>query len=281
MKFIFWGGKEIGSFVLKNLLKHNITPIGIVHYKNILDDDVVEYAIEKKVPILNISSFRKEQNKIREFIQRFDADSFISVAFPFILPPAILKLVNFPINIHTGAIPKYRGHHPISAALLNDEPLQATTIHFMDEEVDAGDILLQDFIEVSNEDTILTIKQNLIELSFNMLLKVINQIENNNYYPNKQKGEVVWAPKRTPEDSRIDFSKESRYLHNFIRALVDPYPNAFGFIGEKRLSIKESITSNTPGKVLAKANDKYVVATGDGVILIKVDIDLKVGDILK
>ena len=190
-------------------------------------------------------------------------------------------MVSFPINIHTGAIPKYRGHHPISAALLDDEPFQATTIHFMAEEVDAGDILIQDFIEVSNEDTIITIKQNLIELSFRMILKVINQIENNNYYPIKQKGEVVWAPKRTPEDSRIDFSKGSRYLHNFIRALVDPYPNAFCFNGKKHLSIKESITSNTPGKVLARADDKYVVATGDGVILIKADMDLKVGDILK
>ena len=91
MKFIFWGGKDIGSFVLKNLLKNNIIPRGIVHYRNILDDDVVKYVIDKKIPILNITSFRKEQNKIREFIKKFDVDSFISVAFPFILPPAILE----------------------------------------------------------------------------------------------------------------------------------------------------------------------------------------------
>jgi methionyl-tRNA formyltransferase len=189
-------------------------------------------------------------------------------------------MVHYPINVHTGAIPKYRGHHPLSAAFLNDEPFQATTVHLMAQEVDSGDILLQDFVKVENEDTILTIRNKLSILSLNLLLMTFRQLETGTIYPKKQVGPVIWAPKRNPEDSRIDFSKSSRYLHNFIRALVDPYPNAFGYgEGKKLIRFKKSITSNFPGVVLADLGEnQYVVSTIDGVILVETDVKLNIGE---
>lgn len=187
-----------------------------------------------------------------------------------------------PINIHTGALPRYRGHHPLSAALLNNEPVQATTVHFMVEEVDAGKVLLQDFISVSNEDDIVTIRKRLIDLSLKLVLIVINQVNNGTQYAKDQVGEIIWAPKRLPEDSKTNFDNNSRYLHNFIRSVVNPYPNAFAFTSDgKRVHFKRSIASNTPGKVLEKvSNNKYVIASNDGVILVETDTDLNIGDIL-
>jgi methionyl-tRNA formyltransferase len=108
---------------------------------------------------------------------------------------------------------------------------------------------------------------------------VIKQLENGTLYPRFQIGEVIWAPQRKPEDSKIDFSKNSRYLHNFIRALADPYPNAFAFRNNERVKIKKSIVSNSSGFVLADiGNRRYIISTRDGVILIETDVDLKVGD---
>ncbi len=282
MNYIFWGGKAIGNFLLRGLVDNNHIPKGIVLYKDILDKELVDELKSYDTKILPINKFREQQKEIIAFIKELNVNAYISVSFPFILSKEILELVEFPINIHTGALPKYRGHHPISAAFLNDELYQATTVHFMTEDVDAGEIILQDFIKVENEDNIITVRQKLIELSLKLLLIAIKQIINGDLYSRHQKGEVIWAPKRKPADSKIDFSRSSRYLHNFIRALVDPYPNAFAYCNGKCVKIKKSIAMNTPGVVLSSlGNRQYIVSTGDGVVFIETDLELKINDKLK
>jgi methionyl-tRNA formyltransferase len=283
--YIFFGGKSIGNFVLSKLLDDHIYPTAIVYYRDHLDSELIIRANSLGISIFQIQKFREEVGQIIGFIKEQNPEFFVSVAFQFILPKEILNLVNWPINIHTGAIPKYRGHHPLAAAFLNDEPYQATTVHLMAEEVDAGKILLQDFVQVTNEDDMVSVRQKLIELSYQLLSIVIKQLKNNCLYPKEQIGEIVWAPKRTPEDSLIDFNNKSRYLHNFIRTLVDPYPNAFTSINgntDDVVKIKKSITSNEIGKVLKKIDDfEYIVSTIDGIIWIKTDKKLNEGDILK
>ena len=282
MKFIFWGGKDIGNFVLKGLIENNNIPEGIIHYRDNIDQKLIEEVRFKGISILHIKTFKKQQEEVINFINTLKVDLYISVAFPFILPKEILNLVKYPINIHTGAIPKYRGHHPISAAFLNDEPYQAATVHLMAEEVDAGQIILQDFVKVENEDTIFTIRKKLIELSLKLILITIKQLRNGSFYSRPQIGEVIWAPRRIPEDSKIDFNKPSRYLHNFFRALVDPYPNAFAYSNGECVKIKKSIVSNIPGVVLAAlGNRQYIISTGDGVVFIETDLELKVNDKLE
>ncbi len=279
MKYIFWGGKALGNYILNGFLDNKILPTGIICYREELDKPIIEHAKKLDIEVLQIQKFKKEQDKITRFISSLGVDYYISAAFPFILSGEILNMVKYPINIHTSAVPKYRGHHPISAALLNDEPYQATTVHIMKEEVDSGEIILQDFIKITNEDTILTIRQRLIELSYKLVLKAIQQLESGTLYLKNQIGPSVWAPRRNPEDSKIDFSRDSRYLHNFIRALVDPYPNAFSKINGEEIKIKKTISSDIPGLVLAKTKDnKYVVSSGDGVIFIEADKELSVGD---
>ena len=280
--FVFFGGKAIGNYVLKQLLDDCFIPKAIVYYRDHLDSELLNRAHENGVLLLPINFFRKELDQVHEFINTQNPDFFVSVAFQFILPKKILDLVKWPINIHTGAIPKYRGHHPLAAAFLNDEPYQATTIHLMSEEVDAGKILLQDFVSVTNEDDMVTVRQKLMELSYKLLVTVIHQLKSNCIYPKEQIGDIIWAPKRTPEDSKIDFNNKSRFLHNFVRTLVDPYPNAFAYREDDLIKIKRSIGSNTPGKILKKLNDReYIISTQDGILWIEIDKRLKEGDVLK
>lgn len=280
--FVFFGGKAIGNYILSHLMDDGFVPKVIVCYRDHLDGDLLNRAKSLGVNVMVVQKFRVEVDDVYEFIKTQNPDFFISVAFQFILPGKILNLVKWPINIHTGAIPKYRGHHPLAAAFLNDEPYQATTVHLMAVEVDAGKVLLQDFIEVKNEDDMVSVRQGLIELSYKLLKTVIYQFKNNCLYPKEQIGEVVWAPKRTPEDSKMDFNNKSRYLHNFVRTLVDPFPNAFAFKDEVRVNIKKSVTSNTPGLVLKKlSSNEYIVSTLDGIIWVETDAELNEGDVLK
>ena len=277
--FIFFGGKAIGNYILRHLIDDNFIPKAIVCYRDHLDFELLEKAKSLDVCIMIVQKFRIEIDDIYKFIKIQNPDFYLSVAFQFILPEKIINLVSWPINIHTGAIPKYRGHHPLAAAFLNDEPYQATTVHMMSETVDAGKILLQDFVKVRNEDDMISIRQKLIELSYDLIKTVIFQLNNNCLYPKEQIGEVIWAPKRTPEESKLDFNNKSRYLHNFVRTLVDPFPNAFVLKDEQVVKIKKSVTSNVPGVVLKKlSSSEFIVSTQDGILWIETDVELTEGD---
>ena len=282
MNFVFFGGKTIGNYVLSHLMNDGYIPEAIICYRDHLDSELLSIAELKGVKVMVVHKFRVEVDEIYNLVKLQNPDFLVSVAFQFVLPSKILNLVKWPINIHTGAIPKYRGHHPLAAAFLNDEPHQATTVHLMAEEVDAGKILLQDFVKVRNEDDMFTVRQRLIELSYTLINTVICQLKNGCLYPKEQIGEIVWAPKRTPEESKMDFNNKSRYLHNFIRTLVDPFPNAFVLKDELNVKIKRSVTSNTPGLVLKRlSNNEYIVSTQDGILWIETSIELNEGDLLK
>ena len=283
MNYFFIGGKDIGNYILNLLTQKNILPNFIVAYKNIIDKNILENLEKKNVEIIRTDNFKKDIDLIIDKIDYYQAKTMISVAFPLVVPAKILNKVKYPLNVHTALLPKYRGFHPISAAFLNDEKYQGTTIHFMTEDLDAGDIILQDMIEVSNTDDIVSVKNKLIKLSCELLLKALEQIETKTYHLRKQQGEIVFAPRRKPEDSKIDFNNPSRYLHNFIRALVSPYPNAFAFRQKdnEHIFIKKTVTSNVSGEIIDKTvNGRYVVATKDGVLLIETDKELEIGDIL-
>jgi methionyl-tRNA formyltransferase len=283
MKFIFFAAKELGEESLNYFISSNTVPEFVFTMKNSLSKKVLKHLESNGIEYIELDKFKDSVPDIVSIIKSKRCNMIISSAFPFILPESILKEVDFPINVHTASLPKYKGFHPISAALLNNDKTQGTTVHFMSTEVDSGDIILQDFIKISNEDTIVSIKSRLIRLSNKLLLLAYKQIRENVFNSRLPIGKSSFAPKRNPEDSRIDFSNTSRYLHNFIRALVDPYPNAFATIKSsgKRVKIKKSIVSNTEGLVLDKTlSGNYVISTRDGIILLDCDLDLEIGDML-
>jgi methionyl-tRNA formyltransferase len=265
---------------LNRLISENKEPKAVVYYRDHLNSNLIFDVETKGIQIYKIEKFYDEQAQLEDFIKKQNVDFYLSVAFQFILPKSILSLVKWPINIHTSLLPKYRGHHPIATALLNNEPIQGTTVHLMTEGVDQGEILRQDFLYITNEDNIVTIKDNLVELSYKLLTEVIEQLHSNTLSPKSQVGETCWSPKRTPSDSKLDLNTTARQMHNFIRTLVDPYPNAFGFIRNKRVQFKKSVVSNTPGKVLKRISEfEYIISTADGIIWVETDQQLTEGDI--
>lgn len=279
MKSLFIGGKDIGNYCLRKMIENNFFPSLVINFKGLIDQETVDVLRENNIDVVNIDSYKNNIKLIKDKLLEYKIDILVSVAFPFILSSEILKIVKYPINVHPAALPKYRGYHPLSEAFMRDDEYQGTTVHFMSETVDEGDIILQDYIKVYNEDDMVTVKNRLIELSSVLLVKALRQITENCLYYRKQTGEVIFAPRRIPEDSFIDFNKSSRYLHNFIRALVDPYPNAFTIYKGNRVNIKKSIVSNIAGTVLDKTvSGRYVVSTKDGVIVIETDQELEIGD---
>ena len=205
----------------------------------------------------------------------------VCLAFPKILTRRELDL--FPkgcINLHAG-LPKYRGRHPIPWMLIDGVDEIPVSIHFMDEGIDSGDIILQDTVLVSRDDNYGSVLNKVHSLGNELLFSAIHQIGSGTAHRKKQHQiKMGYRAKRKPSDSEVSLSMSSIDLHRTINALSDPMPNAFCETknGEE-IVFAQSFIGDQPGEVLAKTEcGKYIVSTGDGVIFVETRSSLVVGD---
>jgi methionyl-tRNA formyltransferase len=101
---------------------------------------IVSLARDHAVPVLNTSSVNDPVYVER--VKALDIDVVVSVAAPEIFKEGILGAANWGcINIHSGALPVYRGMMPNFWQMLHGETNACITIHEMVPKLDAGAIL--------------------------------------------------------------------------------------------------------------------------------------------
>jgi len=132
--------------------------------------------IDPKVPIYFTQSVNRPESV--EEIRRLRPDIIVVNGTSIIKKPIIDIPPYGILNIHTGICPQYRGCTPEFWALYSDEPEGiGVTIHFLTENIDAGDIILQEPLQADpfDDDQILRCKNAM--LGSKLLVKAIRQIE--------------------------------------------------------------------------------------------------------
>lgn len=139
------------------------------------------------------------------------------------------------VCFHESDLPKFRGGSPLQNQIIRGIKKTKTTAFFMNSGIDEGDIILQK--DLSLEGDLQEIFSRMIKNDYDMIFKIIN----NKYKDHKQKGKPTFFKRRKPEDSELmTLDHTGQYLHNFIRMLADPYPNAFIRIGNRKIIFKSS-----------------------------------------
>ncbi|MBM3230822.1 phosphoribosylglycinamide formyltransferase [Candidatus Peregrinibacteria bacterium] len=83
------------------------------------------------------------------------------------------------INVHPSLLPKYPGAHAIDDALAAGERETGMTIHYIDEGLDSGEIIVQKNCSIEKDDTLDSLKERLQALEKEWYPKVLQQLENN------------------------------------------------------------------------------------------------------
>ncbi|MFN7170995.1 MAG: methionyl-tRNA formyltransferase, partial [Candidatus Omnitrophota bacterium] len=210
------------------------------------------------------------------FLRDAGTDLFVVVAYGNILPREILNLPRiFSINLHASLLPKYRGAAPISWAIWNGEEETGVTVIKMNEQMDAGEIILQKRIPILEEDDALTLGERLSIEGADLLLEAIELIEKGKviFLPQDER-EVSFAPLLKKGDGRIDWKTPAKKINAQIRALV-PWPGSYCFWKNKLLKlwraqvVEEDFRKSLPGEIVEIREEGFVVATGEGGLLIK------------
>ncbi len=241
--------------------------------QHIQESEVKKFALSKNLTIL-----QPEKLKNEDFIQELrnlKADLQVVVAFRM-LPEVIWNMPKYgTINLHASLLPQYRGAAPINHVIINGEKETGVTTFFLQHEIDTGNIIDAAKLPISEDDTVGTLHDKLMELGAHVLTKTVKSIENQSYRSAPQKMDEVinYAPKLTKEFGRIDWHRSIYDIYNHIRGL-SPYPAAFTTLNSKNLKVfsaKKIAVDNTvkPGTFESdnktylrfKAKDGYIEVT--------------------
>jgi methionyl-tRNA formyltransferase len=280
MRIAIAGGAEFFVNIARHLAAQGIQPALLILFA---EKDVERLKGELSgvgAPFLVTEDLHSDAAKLREA----RLDLLISIEYPQILKKSVLEIPRLGcVNLHPSALPKYKGRHPVTWALINGEPEIGITLHFMNEQIDEGEIILQDFAAVGRDDDCLSVQARLLELGKKMVEQGVRQICSGHVYarkPNQQMGSYL--RRRTPDDSRIKWDSTAWTIAKQVNALVDPLPNAFCLAGDSTVQLKRAYLGKKVGEVLARTEDgRYVIATKDGVILVKSASPLEIGQVLK
>ena len=143
------------------------------------------------------------------------------------------------ICLHPSPLPKYRGGSPIQHQIINGESVSAVTFFKMTDKLDAGNILYQEYFSLKGN--LKDIFSRIISLGTSGIFRILNS--NVNKQPQDEL-QATFYKRRKPEDSEIlieDFKNHTaKEIYNKIRALQDPYPNAYIKCKDKKLFIQIS-----------------------------------------
>jgi len=207
-----------------------------------------------------------------ERIKLAKPDIIFSFYYRHMLKPAILNIPSLgAYNLHGSYLPAYRGRCPVNWVIIKGEQQTGVTLHEMVDKPDAGAIVSQKKVEISRDDTALSLFKKL-ELSADALLAEILPhiiIEDIPKTPmDLTQGSYYGG--RKPEDGRICWERTSEEIYNLIRAVTHPYPGAFGFVGDDMVIFWWAVPANDiplePGRIIFQENT-VLIGTGEGCLI--------------
>ena len=297
MKIIFFGTPLFAAKILQHLInqKHNITAIVCPpdkkkgRGKKIQSCAVKEVGLENNIEVLQPIQLR--DNSFINTLKDYNPDLFVVVAFRM-LPEIIWKIpMSGTINLHTSLLPNYRGAAPINWVLINGETETGITTFFINNEIDSGEIILQEKIPLLNTTTAAQLHNTLITKGSNLIEKTLSLISSSNFTTRKQDSSSLKTAPKLPKDLlKINWQKSAYDIHNLIRGLspfldkeiilkdVAICPSAYFFLEDGNGSVKrikvyltEIINSNSNNYLEIKTDNKSYLK----IVTIKNEISIK------
>lgn len=257
--------------------------------------DTQEKTLKQYCKQYNIDYLRDKNVNSANFIEKlskYHCDLFVSMSFNQIFRKEIINLTNYKIiNCHAGRLPFYRGRNILNWALINDEKEFGITVHYVDEGIDTGDIILQDLYPIQDTDNYSTLLTRAYIECASILYKAVCLFKNGKAQGRKQESihpTGFYCTQRKNGDEYINWNDKSRNIFNFIRSICNPGPMARSFIGESEVRINKAVIVQdaptyicTVGAILNIDKTGVLVKTADSFVKITEyasDVTIKIGD---
>jgi methionyl-tRNA formyltransferase len=280
MRIVFFGTSAFAANILKFLVSEKQNIIAIITRPDrpqgrslqLKPPPVKETAIHSFSHIPVYQPEKASTDSFCEEMSKLHPDLFLVVAYGEIIKKNLLSIPKKAcINIHASLLPKYRGAAPMQRCLMDGVSVSGVTIMDMVLQMDAGDIIAQEKVDVSLEMNCGQLEERLLEASYRILPKVLQDFDR--FFQGKiaqNEKEATFANKIVPEETKIDWTKDSLAVHNLVRSL-SPHPGAWCKVKvgeeERRLKILASLPKENfegdPGQISIQ-NQTVSIRCGKG-----------------
>lgn len=253
-----------GGYKVKAVVTQPDRPVG--RKKVLTAPPVKEEALRLGLPVIQPNKL-KGSDELGQIIA-LKPDLIITAAFGQILPKELLDVPNLGcINVHASLLPAYRGGAPIHQAIIDGQSKTGVTIMYMEEKLDAGDIVSQSEISIEHNDDTGMLFEKLSAVGSELLKETLPSIiAKTNNRTKQDDTKVTFARNISREQERIDWNNSALQLHNQIRGL-HPWPVAYTTLDGQVVKIWKANTTSIqtnekPGTVVEIGSDHFAVQTG-------------------
>lgn len=284
LRIVFMGTPDFAVGILKEMVGAGKNIVGVItaadkpagRGRKLMASAVKEYAVSQNLKTLQPTNL-KDEAFLRE-LKDLNANLQVVVAFRM-LPKAVWQMPELgTFNLHASLLPQYRGAAPINWAIINNEEKTGVTTFFIDEKIDTGAIIANKEVLIESRETAQTLHDKLMETGSELVLETLQLIEKGITAPKPQPQSDVLkeAPKLTPENTQIDWTKSGKKIDAFIRGL-SPYPVAWSMLYNNKEELKtkiyaaefEETNHNFELGTIQSSKKELKVACFDGYIKIK------------
>lgn len=273
VNIVFCGYGKLGIDCLEALSVSGFKIDYILTHKEHEAKSVDTFAIRNNISY-SYKDARKSFDEVSSVIKNIQPKYLISVNYRYILPKGIFQIPEYSVNIHGSLLPRYRGRTPHVWSIINGEKVSGITSHIIEESVDSGDIIEQEFIDIEIEETGHSLLKK-YELRYPLLLiNSIKSLEDGKRLKKQDEALASYFGKRTPDMGYIDFYKEAVEVINFVRAQAEPYPGAYYYLNDGRkiiinkLIVDDVVEVTSTIGVINKVTDSYYVKCKDAILRI-------------
>jgi len=253
LKIVFMGTPDFARDSLKEVIDagHEIKLVITVPDKpkgrgmKLIPCEVKEYALENSLELEQPDKIRGNKDIINK-IKNLNPDVICVVAYGKILPKEILDIPKYgAINVHPSLLPKYRGSAPIQWAILNGDKETGVTTMYLDEQMDSGDIILQEKVTINDNETSGELWDRLSKIGAKLLVETLSKIESGEAPRIKQGNNFCLAPMIEKEQARINWEeKNAAQIKNLVRGL-NPIMGAYSMLNGKKIKFWKVDTLST------------------------------------
>lgn len=280
MKIGFFGTPKHSAQLLTNLLNAGFTVDFVVtnpdkpagRGNKLTMSPVKELAISRGIEVFSFPSIKTEE--AIQALQNRNVDIQIVFAYGSIIPRAIFDHpVGGTINLHGSLLPEFRGASPIQSAILQNKKITGITLQYIVEELDAGEIISTQEIEIFDTDDFESLLTKITTVGTTELIQLLQNFENKKFPSTAQDhSKASFCKKIKPEERKLDFTETARNLFNKIRAF-HPGNTCFAEFRSKRINCQKArVVSETvdlpPGSLYFIDKKNWGIVCGDKQILV-------------
>jgi methionyl-tRNA formyltransferase len=217
LKIVFFGTPDFAVESLDRLVSGGYNIVGVVTMPDkaagrghkMFQSPVKEYALAHNLKLMQPANLKDPE--FVEELRSLNADLQIVIAFRM-MPEVVWNMPPLgTFNLHASLLPKYRGAAPINWAVMNGDKETGVTTFFLKHEIDTGDIIQQEKIEIAETDNVGVVHDRLMTLGAGMVVETVDAIIAGTVKPIPQEDllnkdeEPTPAPKIFKETCEIDF----------------------------------------------------------------------------